>query len=150
MINDFNTVEFDEKHATATISVDKKVYSKGAILRAFYWLSKDLHCRIDEESGCFRVRVGLKVSAPTLNQPRVKNIDEWIPEIFDALLDSQLRVEIQTETAAVRELIIAKAFAESGILEDPPPGTFEDPVKSNDRDSRTLISIKNKLPRHRE
>lgn len=146
MRSEFNAVEFDEKHMTATISIDKRVYSKGAVLRAFYWLSKDLHSRIDEEGEYLRVRVGLKVSAPTLSHPRVKSIDELLPEIFDALLDSQLRVEIQTETAAVRELIIAKAFAESGILEDPPPGTFEDPVKSSKPDSRTLINIKNKPP----
>jgi His-Xaa-Ser system protein HxsD len=141
-----DAVEFDDQHTTATLSIDKRVYSKGAVLRAFYWLGKDLHSRITEENNYFLVRVGLKVSAPTLNQPKVKIIDDWIPKIFDALLDAQLRVEIQTETAAVRELIIAKAFAESGILEDPPPGTFDDPVRASDHESGNLIKINSKPP----
>jgi hypothetical protein len=69
-----------------------------------------------------------------------------MPEIFDAFVDSQLRVEIQAETAGVRELIIAKAFAESGVLEDPPPGTFADPVTLGNIESKSLIKITNKQP----
>jgi His-Xaa-Ser system protein HxsD len=145
MSDRFEAVEFDDQHKIATISIDKRVYSKGAVLRAFYWLGKDLHSRIEEKNEHFQVTVELKVSAPTLSQPKIKIIDEWIPEIFDALLDSQLRVEIQAETAAVRELIIAKAFAESGVLEDPPPGTFDDPVRSNGETGK-LIKIKNQRP----
>jgi His-Xaa-Ser system protein HxsD len=141
-----DAVQFDEKRTTATICVDKRVYSKGAVLRAFYWLGKDLHSRIEQDGEFLRISVGPKMLVPTLNQPKVKSIDEWIPEIFEALLDAQLRIEIQTETAAVRELIIAKAFAESGILEDPPPGTFDDPVKSSAPESGPLINIKNKPP----
>jgi hypothetical protein len=53
-------------------------------------------------------------------------------------------VEIQAETAAIRELIIAKAFAESGVLEDSPPGTFRDPVGSGHSDAQGLINISTK------
>jgi His-Xaa-Ser system protein HxsD len=146
MRKEFDNIEFDERHKTATMSIDKRVYSKGALLRAFYWLSKDLHSRIEEKNGRFIVKVDLRVPAPTLNQPKVKTIEEWIPDIFDALLDSQLRVEIQKETTAVRELIIAKAFAESGVLEDPPPGTFHDPVGSSGHEPEPLVNITTKRP----
>jgi His-Xaa-Ser system protein HxsD len=144
MTNNYADVEFDDQRTTAIILIDERVYSKQAVLRAFYWLGKNLHSRIDDCDGHLRVTIGLRVTTPTLSQPQVKKIDEWLPEIFDALLDSQLRVEIQTETAAVRELIIAKAFAESGILEDPPPGTFGDPVRSRDEEANTLITIQSK------
>lgn len=140
----FGAVAFNDQHTAATISLDKKVYSKQAALRACYWLGKDLYCHVDERDEFLEVTVTLRVSSPTLDQPKVRKIDEWLPEIFDVLVDSQLRVEIQAETAGVRELIIAKAFAESGVLEDPPPGTFVDPVTRSDAKSGDLIRINTK------
>jgi His-Xaa-Ser system protein HxsD len=140
----FGSVVFDDQQTAATISLDKKVYSKPAALRACYWFGRDLYCHIDERDEFLEVTVRLRVSSPTLDQPKVRKIDEWLPEIFDALLDSQLRVEIQAETAGVRELIIAKAFAESGVLEDPPPGTFVDPVTRSDAKAGGLIRINTK------
>lgn len=103
-----------------------------------------MHFQIEEQEGQYRITANLTVSQPTLAQPRPRRIDELLPDFFEALLDSQLRVEIQEQTAAVRELIIAKAFAESGVLEDPPPGTFEDPVDSRDQSKSNLVQISNK------
>jgi hypothetical protein len=53
-------------------------------------------------------------------------------EFENALLDHQLRFEIARETATLRELIVAKAFAEGDVLEDPPVG--------DDRDYRAIIT----------
>jgi hypothetical protein len=55
-----------------------------------------------------------------------------LPEFENSLLDAQLRVEIARETAVVRELIVAKAFAEGDLLEDSPVGDWKDPVASSD------------------
>jgi His-Xaa-Ser system protein HxsD len=147
MTMQFEGVELDDGHTAATVRINRDVYSKQAVLRTCYWFSKDLHFRVEEDADCVVVALSLRVSAPTLDQPRVKLIDEWLPDFFDALLDSQLRVEIQAETAAVRELIIAKAFAESGVLEDPPPGTFADPVATVSRESKNLIRIASEPPK---
>jgi His-Xaa-Ser system protein HxsD len=103
-----------------------------------------MHFQIEEREHQYRITANLNASQPTLAQPRPKKIHELLPEFFEALLDSQLRVEIQEQTAAVRELIIAKAFAESGVLEDPPPGTFEDPVSSGHLAKSDLVQISNK------
>jgi His-Xaa-Ser system protein HxsD len=139
-------VEFNDKRTAATVRIDTAVYSKPAVLRACYWFGKDLHFQITEAAQILIVRLSLRVDAPTLGQPRVKLMDEWLADFYDALLDSQLRVEIQTETAAVRELIIAKAFSESGILEDPPPGTFSDPLGATSANSKSLVPIVGKQP----
>lgn len=141
MSSQFEHVEFNDQHTTATLPVDKKVYSKSAVLRVCYWFSRDLWFQVSEEEDHFSVTVGLRVPTPTLSQPKVRKIDEWLPEILNTLLDSQLRVEVQAETAGIRELIIAKAFAESGVLEDSPPGTFEDSVDSAHSESKGLINI---------
>lgn len=140
----FGSVTFDDQHTAATISLDKKIYSQPAVLRACYWFGKDLYCHVNQSDEFLEVTVTLRVPSPTLDQPKVRKIDEWLPELFDALLDSQLRIEIQAETAGVRELIIAKAFAESGVLEDPPPGTFADPVTRSAAKARDLIRINTK------
>jgi hypothetical protein len=44
-------------------------------------------------------------------------------------LDWQVRLDIQRETASLRELIVAKAFAEGNLLEDSPIGDDRDPVE---------------------
>jgi His-Xaa-Ser system protein HxsD len=130
MTSGFENVEVDAQHCKAVLSIDKKVYSRSAVLRVCYWLSRELWFDLQEKEDCFLMTAGVLVTSPTLSQPMVKKIEEWLPQILNALTDSQLRVEIQAETASIRELIIAKAFAESGILEDAPPGTFTDPVES--------------------
>jgi His-Xaa-Ser system protein HxsD len=140
----FDRVEFDDQHTSATIYVDKAIYSPSAILRVSYWFSKDLYFLLEEHNDGLRVRVGLRSTSITLEQPKVKKIDDWLPDIFNAFVDSQLRVEIQSETAAVRELIIAKAFAEAGVLEDLPPGTSEDSVGINHPDAVALVRISSK------
>jgi His-Xaa-Ser system protein HxsD len=143
----FPHIEFDTEHATAILSIDKKIHSKSAILKVCYWLNEDLCFQVTEEENQFSVTVRLREVTPTLSKPSVKKIDEWLPDILNALIDAQLREEIQAETAGIRELIIAKAFAESGILEGLPPGTFVDPVETTQPESARLVKIDTRIPK---
>lgn len=142
MTSGFEPVEIDAQHSKAVLSIDKTIYSKSAVLRACYWFSRELWFDLQEKENCFLITVGALVTSPTLSCPTVKKIEEWLPQILNALADSQLRVEIQAETASVRELIIAKAFAESGVLEDAPPGTFTDLVESKNLVKLTATTLK--------
>jgi hypothetical protein len=68
------------------------------------------------------------------------SLDRIVGEFENALLDHQLRFEIARETTTIRELIVAKAFAEGNALEDHPVGDDRDPVEqatsgSNDNGS---------------
>lgn len=141
MSGQFEQVVLDDERTSAIITVPKQVYSKSAVLKACYWLGRDLHFQIEEQETEFKIIAGLRVSQPSLAQPKVKKIDDFLPDLFEALVDHQLRVEIQEETTAVRELIIAKAFSESGVLEDSPPGTFEDPVAARTKGNDGLVQI---------
>jgi His-Xaa-Ser system protein HxsD len=142
MTSGFEHVEINAQHSKAVLSIDKKIYSKSAVLRACYWFSRELWFDLQEKEDCFLMTAGVLVTSPTLSHPTVKKIEEWLPQILNALADSQLRVEIQAETASVRELIIAKAFAESGVLEDAPPGTFTDLVESKNLVKLTTTTLK--------
>jgi His-Xaa-Ser system protein HxsD len=135
-------VGINDEHTTAELSVDRTTYSKAAVLRTCYWLEKEVVCNISETPNKWVVKLSLRNPSPTLDKPRVRPIDDWIPEFHSALIDSQLRVDIQTETAAIRELVLAKAFAKSGVLEDQPPGLFTDPVRKNN--DQNLVSISRK------
>jgi His-Xaa-Ser system protein HxsD len=137
-----NDVEIDEAQTSAKLSLTKVVYSKSAILRTCYWLEKDLWFQISDSSDQWIVTLGVRPQ--TLERPKTTKISDCLPDFFNRLLDSQLRVEIQKETAPVRELILAKAFAQSGILEDLPPGTFHDPVGPRNELRESLITISTK------
>ena len=136
-------VEINETRTSAKLSLAKIIYSKSAILRTCYWLERDFWFQITESPDQWIVTLGVR--APTLERPKTTKIDDCLPDFFNSLLDSQLRIEIQTETAPIRELILAKAFAQSGVLEDLPPGTFHDPVAPNTNLQDSLITISTKV-----
>lgn len=114
---------------SATITVDLRFISQDAILRASYWFADTLIAEISQQcEEVAIVRVSLREKAPTLESPRVPDLNFLIADFRAAMLDAELRVRIARQTESVRELILAKAFAEAGVLEDLPPGTFADPV----------------------
>jgi His-Xaa-Ser system protein HxsD len=121
--------------AEITLLVDETIYSRLALLKTCYWFTNRCYVfiyRHDEQH--LAVRLARKSSSIGL--------DAIAGEFENALLDHQLRFEIATETGTLRELIVAKAFAEGNVLEDPPVGDDKDPVEqamsqSNDKDKRS-------------
>jgi His-Xaa-Ser system protein HxsD len=136
------SIASDEQAQEAVLTVDARVYSRDAVLRTLYWFSKDYYCELASEDGAhFSVRLRPRQTVPTLENPRVPDPKTAISELQNALIDAELRVQIQKETAGIRELILAKAFSEAGVLEDIPPKTFDDPVlasKPKDSDASLL------------
>jgi His-Xaa-Ser system protein HxsD len=120
-----------ESESSATVYLDPRIYSKEAILRACYWFTDVAYVRIPESSdGRLAIRIELKQTGPTLANPKPPSIREFLGDFCNSLLDFELRRQVEAETAAVRQLILAKAFSESGVLEDEPPGSVADPVES--------------------
>lgn len=116
---------------SATIYLDARIYSKEAILRACYWYTNVAFIRIPESpDGRLAIRVKMKQQAPTLENPSPVAVTQFLDEFCNSVLDFELRRQVEAETAPVRQLILAKALSESGVLEEEPPGEIADPVES--------------------
>lgn len=112
--------------SSATVLVDETIHSREAVLRACYWFTDRCHVFVSRvEPGVLSVRITAK--------PGGAELDSVVGDFENALLDAQLRREIGQETARIRELIVAKAFAE-GDLDDAPAGEWRDPVGLRDTD----------------
>jgi His-Xaa-Ser system protein HxsD len=131
-----------EGNSSVILNLDPTIYSRDALLRASYWFTDRAYIRFLEPSEnrlCLQIEV--KHPQPTLENPRPTKIDELSREFLNSALDFELRRQIEKETSSVRQIILAKAFSESGLLEDTPPGTVADPVEHT---KQRLISIRTK------
>jgi len=105
-----------------TLLVDETIYSRIALLKTCYWFTNRCYVfisRHDEQHLAVRLA----------SKPSGSGLAAIAGEFENALLDHQLRFEIARETATIRELIVAKAFAEGSAIEDPPAGDDRDPVE---------------------
>ena len=127
---------------SATLHLDPRIYSKEAILRACYWCTSVAHVYLPESlDNSIVIRVELKQTMPTLDNPKPERINDFLGEFCNSLLDFELRRQVEIETSPIRQLVLAKAFSESGVLEDDPPGTVADPVEANN--PKGLVQITN-------
>jgi His-Xaa-Ser system protein HxsD len=133
-------IQYDSE-CSAVIYLDPRIYSREAILKASYWCTETAFIHISPASldNKFIVHITLKQSAPTLNNPQPVTISELVGEYCNSILDFELRRQVSVETEAIRQLILAKAFSESGVLEDVPPGAISDPVEAQKPSHLTQI-----------
>ncbi|MFZ3211972.1 MAG: His-Xaa-Ser system protein HxsD [Terriglobales bacterium] len=125
---------------SATIRLDPRIYSREAILRACYWYARIAYIHLPESrDDRLVIRIKLKQRLPTLANPTPISIEEFLGEFCNSLLDFELRRQVEAETSSIRQLILAKAFSESGVLEDEPPGSIADPVASEKPSSLVQI-----------
>jgi His-Xaa-Ser system protein HxsD len=96
---------------SAVIAVDLTIYGMPALLRTLYRFTADFFVYVARRAGTsVDVYLTSKEGAPT---PL-----DLAGRFVNALLDEQLRCVIAEETRAVRELIVAEAFAASGLIDD--------------------------------
>ena len=92
----------------ALIKFSKEIFSAEAIKKASYALQEELSVNIDSDSSHYFCRIS----------PKTKNMDGFCEKFQDEVTDYQLRLEIKTETEAIRNLIIANAFSQTGLIAD--------------------------------
>jgi|SRR5579862_1826323 len=96
------------------VSFDRSQFSQDALQRAAYWFTTDWDIEfvpLSDESPITNVVLRAR------NDRSSRMTGEIAVEFRQAVLDAQIRLQIGRETSGVRELILAKAFAEAGVLE---------------------------------
>jgi len=111
--------------ASTTVRVDHAMVSTDALLKTLYWLSREFVCEVVE-------RTDASSSILITAKAETDWSEQEIRELFHTnVLDFALRERVNAETAGVRDLLLAKAFSESGVLEDAPIGVFGDRVEED-------------------
>jgi His-Xaa-Ser system protein HxsD len=109
--------------ASRVLHIEESLYHRTAVLRACYWFTDRCYIFVSRSSpGILDVEIRPKAGE------HAEGLDAVAGEFGNALLDYELRRQIDEQTGSVRELLIAKAVAQAGTLDDPPPGTATDPV----------------------
>jgi His-Xaa-Ser system protein HxsD len=128
---------------SAQLRLSAKFYSKEAVLRASYWFTDRAYIHVPESSADeLIVCIKLKTTSPTLDNPKRLSIEDLVGDFCNSVLDFELRRQVDAETTSLRQLILAKAFSESGVLEEEPPGSVADPVAKSTPSS--LVNIVNR------
>jgi His-Xaa-Ser system protein HxsD len=121
---EFETASSFQKELSAIVPLERNLYSAEAILKACYWLSRDFSCKLSETSPEL-----VQVTITPRNDSSVESL-EWVKGVFLAsVTDFALREKIEAKTSGIRDLLLAKAFSESGVLEDSPHGVFGDKIE---------------------
>jgi His-Xaa-Ser system protein HxsD len=119
-----------DSESSATIYLDPRIYTREAILKASYWATGVAYVQVPHTTDSrLAIRIELKKRIPTLTSTKPIAIQDFVKDFCNSLLDFELRHQVNIETTEVRQLILAKAFSESGVLEEEPPGTIADPVE---------------------
>jgi His-Xaa-Ser system protein HxsD len=108
----------------AVVEVNLTIISAEALLKTCHWFSRDFVCEIRNRN---------EYIADVILTPRSHASASDLASVKDAFttsaMDFALREKIEAKTSGIRDLLLAKAFSESGVLEDRPEGVFGDRVE---------------------
>jgi His-Xaa-Ser system protein HxsD len=132
-------MEYPDSTATpdalhAVVEVDLTFIDTDTLLKACYWLSKDYTCEIRNKSD----RLADVVLTPR-STVSAENLLLAKNAFITSAMDFALREKIEAKTSDIRDLLLAKAFSESGVLEDKPEGVFGDDVEESKPDGMFKI-----------
>jgi His-Xaa-Ser system protein HxsD len=124
----------EEKRDRRSISVRiaQDLISTEALLKTCYWLSRDFVCDVQFDHGDHVVCLKAKGDYGD-------SLDGMEERFIASALDFALRECVNAKTASVRDLLLAKAFSESGVLEERPTGIFGDPLEESRPDGMFKI-----------
>lgn len=108
----------------AVVEIDLTIISTEALLKTCYWFSRDFVCEIRNRNERMA-----EVCLTPRNAVSGSDLASSKDAFETSAMDFALREKIEAKTAGIRDLLLAKAFSESGVLEDQPEGVFGDTVE---------------------
>jgi His-Xaa-Ser system protein HxsD len=108
--------------------------SDEALLKTCYWFSREFVCEIRNRNDQMA-----DVLLTPRNAASVTDLASTKDAFMTSAMDFALREKIEARTSGIRDLLLAKAFSESGVLEDEPQGVFGDAVEEAKSESMFKI-----------
>lgn len=104
-------------------TIDGTLYSESVVFKCFYWYGDRYRVTIERDPLGFQVSLA----------PREGSLSDslrsyLVDKIQTDLIDFKTREIVVRETQAIRQILLAKAFASAGAFDSPPPGNASDPV----------------------
>jgi His-Xaa-Ser system protein HxsD len=119
------TTEESRQSESVIVRFDRALFSEESVLKACYWLTRDYCCEVNRDSvGSIEVTMG------ALGQASACDLAAARSTLIQNVEDFELREKISARTSGIRDLLLAKAFSESGVLEDSPEGVFGDRIEN--------------------
>jgi His-Xaa-Ser system protein HxsD len=116
------------------VEISLSIVSPEALLKTCYWFSRDYVCEVKNQSESIaNVILSPKSVTPEFNPTSIRDA------FLTSALDFALREKIEAKTSGIRDLLLAKAFSESGVLEDEPEGVFGDKIEETNPDGMFKI-----------
>ncbi len=113
-------VDFNEDNTTIILHIDKNIYNIAVLHKCFYWYTNKFEIDIEEQGTYYTVSLS-KI-------PDLTDIQALISDIRKNLIDFKTRDLVAKETADIKALLIAKAFANEEDFDEFPPGDLNDPL----------------------
>jgi His-Xaa-Ser system protein HxsD len=104
------------------LRIRRDLVSEEALLKTCYWFSRDFSFDIQQDGD-------FSIISMTPKAPSPLSLADARDSFMSNALDFALRERVTAKTADVRDLMIAKAFSESGVLEEMPHGVFGDSIE---------------------
>ncbi|MFC1784970.1 His-Xaa-Ser system protein HxsD [Candidatus Neomarinimicrobiota bacterium] len=100
--------------------IDRNIYNVKIIHKCLYWYGDKISFDVKTENN------SIVITLPDgLDEEEIRKIKD---KIRTDLIDHKTREIISDETHNIREILIAKAFADSDEFDESPPGDVSDPV----------------------
>jgi His-Xaa-Ser system protein HxsD len=118
---------------SVSVPINHALISTEALLKTCYWFSRDFTCDVQSVDPCHSV-VHLRAKGQT-----VRTLGDVRDQFMASAMDFALRERVTAKTADIRDLLLAKAFSESGVLEEEPQGVFGDAIEESKPDGMFKI-----------